>query len=86
MAQMLKTTEMVQISFLKIKLLLISLHFFSSSKFSPLDPDTHIECGCGSRRENEYGSMRIRILSPVYRPQYLVRKNAFLSLSKGPSG
>ena len=33
-------------------------------KFTLLFPDPHIECGSGSRRENECGSMRIRIHSP----------------------
>ena len=62
--------ELVQIYFKKInKVAVISnfLAFFLSSvdKFTLLDPDTHIECGSGSRRENECGSMRIRIHSPA---------------------
>ena len=39
---------------------------FSVEIFTLLDPDPHIECGSGSRRENECGSMRIRIHSPAY--------------------
>ena len=53
----------------KIKFFSIFLGFFLffPSNFPLLDPDPHIECVSGSRRENECGSMRIRIHSPGLR-------------------
>ena len=68
-AQKLKTMELVHIYLIKKKKITISNDFLAfflcfSSNFSLLYPDPHIECGFGSRRENECGSMRTRIHSP----------------------
>ena len=48
----------------------ITLNFLAFFQFFPLnfsllDPDPQIECGYGSRMENECGSMWIRIHSPA---------------------
>ena len=55
-ADKLKAMELIQIYLIlknKITITKISLHFSGfSSKFTPLDPDLHIECGYGSWREN----------------------------------
>ena len=42
------------------------IFLFLFEKHSLLAPDPHMECGSGSRRENEFGSMRIQIHSPAY--------------------
>ena len=44
-------------------------------------PTLHIECGSGSGKDNECGSMRIRIHSPGYRVP-----DAFKFLSRSGSG
>ena len=55
-ADKLKAMELIQIYLIfknKTTITKISLHFFRfSSKFTPPDPDLHIECGYGSWREN----------------------------------
>ena len=61
--------KLVQIYFKKnlIDLLILpipSFFLFLLEHFSLLDPDPHIECESGSRRQYECGSMRIRIHSP----------------------
>ena len=45
--------------------MILTYMFLFSFNFFHLDPDPHFECGSGSRRANECGSMRIRIHSPV---------------------
>ena len=62
--------ELVQIYFKKLDKVAVISNFLASfqflvDKFTLLDPDPHNECVSGSRRENECGSMRIRIHSPV---------------------
>ena len=63
--------ELVQIYFKKLYKVAVISNFVAfiqvlGDKFTLLDPDPQSECGSGSRRENECGSMRIRIHSPAY--------------------
>ena len=57
--------ELVQIYFKKLYKVAVISNFLAfiqvlGDKFTLLDPDPQSECGSGSRRENECGSMRIR--------------------------
>ena len=70
--------ELVQIYFKKLNKVAVISNFlaffqFLVDKFTLLDPDPHIECGSGSRRENECGSIQIRIHSPGFLISFLER-------------
>ena len=66
---------------INLQLLPIFVNFsvFLLKMFSPLDRnlDSHIECGSGSRRENECRSMRIRTNSPVQNAIFLYHETGF---------
>ena len=69
--------ELVQIYFKKLYKVAVISNFVAfiqvlGDKFTLLDPDPQSECGSGSRRENECGSMRIRIQIRIHSPAFFL--------------
>ena len=80
-----KQWSLFKFTFKKLKKLAVFSNFlafflFLVDIFTLLDPDTHIEYGSGSRRENEYGSGSTALMSSHVTRLYLLTSGYFLDL------